>query len=186
MKKITNVVAVSIALLLSSPVHAGLITNAPVNGLATFKDTSTNLVWIKLPELFGKSFTTQSEIARAAGFTVADYAAVSTLINGSAQISNGGWYQVADIVGDSFHRDLMWGNFSTSATNSSLSAYAFAYDTSPIWYTGGYGYGGASNSDLGLFAYRSATTDIPEPMSAGLMGLGLVGLALSRRRKSAK
>ena len=185
-EKVTRAVLVALALTagVAGQAQATLVTHAQVNGLNTFQDTSTGLVWLKLSELFNVDYLTQVSTATTAGFTVADFATVSALGGGSADLGNGStnWDTVATIIGSSNSRDLMWGNYAdTGASNPNGWYYAYRGDTT--WSNYNPGSTGAY-TDLGLFAYQTST--VPEPATIGLLGLGLLGLGYTRRSKNTK
>lgn len=160
--------------------NASIVSHAAVNGLNTFQDTTTGLVWLQLPDLFGMDYATQVATANAAGFTVADFATIRALNDGSAFIHAdlGNWSAIAAIIGSSATRALMWGNYSDGASNGWEYAYS---NTQWLHYNPGTS---AAFSDLGLWAFQSRRNDVPEPGTIALLGLGLLGLSKFRRKST--
>lgn len=163
--------------------QAALVSSAPVDGLATFEDTSTGLVWLQLPDQFNMSYSSQVAAAASAGFTVADFATVSALW-ADTDLGSGDWASVEAIIGGSSSRALMWGNYADTLNGGGSPngwGYAYGGDTSWSYYnpndSGAY-------SDLGLWAYETSSqqSGVPEPTSLALIGLGLIGAAAARRK----
>ena len=71
---------------------------------------------------------------------------------------------------------------SDAIAQTSFSWYAFAYGGN---YTGGDNYNNSGNPGFSGTAGASVATEAPEPVSMALIGSGLVGLGLVRRRKAA-
>lgn len=160
--------------------QAGLVAHSDVNGLATFQDTTTGRVWLKLPALFSMNYATQVSTASAAGFSVATLSDVSALWNSTPGSS---WADLAVVIGDSSSRSLMWGNYAFGGVGNP-NGYAYAYGgTSGHWdnYNPN---SGAGYSDLGLWAFQTGGT-LPEPASLALVGIALAGVSLARRARKA-
>ena len=154
--------------------RADLIAHAPINGLNTFEDTSTGLIWLQLPDLFDLDYATQLSVAQAAGFTVADFATVNQLGTGSASLGNGttDWEAVEAIIGGSSSRQLMWGNYVDTPGAGSPNGWYYAYEGDTVWSYYNPGDTGAF-SDLGLWAYYQASV-VPEPGSLSLLSSALL------------
>lgn len=181
-KKLLLAAGAALALSLSMQAHAALIAHADVDGLATFKDTDTGLVWLKLNNLFGQSYAQQVATANAAGFTVADIAALETLTQGSARLDSTNWSSVAEIIGGSHERPVMWGNYSNPTSGWQYGWY-YSYQQNGIWQIENLDVIDVS-ADLGLWAYRADVAPVPEPAPLALLGAGLLGVVIGHGRRA--
>jgi hypothetical protein len=164
--------------------QAGLSSSASVDGLATFEDTSTGLVWLQLPDMFNLSYAAQVTAAESAGFTVANFATVSTLW-ADTDLGSGDWTSVEAITGGSSSRALIWGNYAdTLNVGGGPNGWGYAYGGDTSWSYYNPDAPAESFSDLGLWAYETSSqqSSVPEPASLALVGLGLLAAAAARRK----
>ena len=68
-------------LIFSSNCFAEVIVHSNINGLSTFKDTSSDLIWLRLDNFLDISVRSQLSSAEAAGFTWAQKSEVTSLLN---------------------------------------------------------------------------------------------------------
>ena len=187
--------ALVMSLSVMSGASAAVINSADVSGLKTFKDTSTGRIWLDMNNFFdvtsNNSVTGLQMIstAQAAGFTFAAKADVTQLL-GSLPLGPGQWAGYAPVMGHGVPRQLIWGMYD-DGNNNGLYGWAYAFASYTAW---GYAddvanpsviqnQGNPNSQDLGLFAFIEGGSDVPEPTSIALIGLGLAGLLAARRRK---
>ena len=69
-----------VGLLGVNPAQAAIINHADINGLRTFEDVGTGLVWVDFDNFFNQSTSNMKTIVEAAGFTFASKSSVQTLL----------------------------------------------------------------------------------------------------------
>src|SRR5574343_1499909 len=85
--------------------NAAIVNSGDINGLHTFSDTSTGMVWMDLDNYFDSATGTGSmtglqmiSAAQAAGFTVATLSQVQSLLD-TRPLTGGEWSSYAAIMG---------------------------------------------------------------------------------------
>lgn len=176
--------------------NAAVINSADVGGFSTFQDTNTGRVWLDMDNFFdaasnnGTSGFDMITAAQNRGFTFAARTDVEQLL-GSLPLSGGEWASYASVMGYGIPRELIWGMYDDGNGNPYGWAWAFTYDVSWNYADNATNAnsiqnGGISGAvDMGIWAYQSGTVSIPEPATLSILGLGLAGLAFSRRRTKA-
>jgi hypothetical protein len=196
MKSAKLLCALLLSMWMIQAASAGVIDSADVNGFKTFRDTSTNRIWLDMNNFFDATASNGSTglqmiaAAESAGFVVASREDVSQLL-GSLPLGGGQWAGYAAVMGYGIPRQLIWGMYDDGG-DPGYYGWAFAFSTYTNW-----GYADetydpstrvnvnlAGSSDLGLFAYRADTSNqVPEPDNMVLMSLGLAALLAARHRK---
>jgi hypothetical protein len=169
------------------PAQAAIINHTDVNGLRTFQDVGTGLVWVDLDNFISRSTIEMKTIVEAAGFTFANKSSVQTLLGG-LPLTNPPteWNSYAtSIIGNSPGWPLMFGTYDDGDNNTSVG-YAFSFNNSPQWTIGDNAYEQSDpNGLMNIFAYQSPSpTAVPEPFT--IIGTLVGGSAALRMRKKLK
>ncbi len=177
--------AVFLTLVCAQPANAVIANYIDIGGFTTFQDLNTNRVWMDMDNFFGQNTTTMVAAAATAGFSFGTKADVLQLLN-SLPLTSGEWLNIyKPIMMDAPNRELIWGSYDDGGDPW---GFAYAYDTDPSWSFVDNVVAGSSvpnqgspYEDMNIWAYQVGAV-IPEPSTLGLLGLGLVGLCVCRRR----
>lgn len=169
--------------------QAAIINHADINGLRTFKDVGTGLVWVDFDNFFNKSTSDMKTIVETAGFTFANKSSVQTLLNG-LPLANPPteWNSYASIMGRAPNRDLIWGSYDDGDT-SNIVGWAFSFSTDNNWQIldnqtsiNSILNQDSPQADMNIFAYQTqSSTAVPEPFT--IVGTLIGGTAAVRMRK---
>jgi hypothetical protein len=166
---------------------ADIVTSGSVDGLATFQDQNTGLVWLDLNNFFGETYNQMAATATADGFNLADESDVQTLLD-SIPVSGAAWSTDASIMGSAPNRQLIWGGYLGSTADTAGWAFAFNGDDTWTFVNDAIGSDMVPNpdsniADMDIFAFKTGTASVPDSASTlALMGGALAGLATLRRR----
>lgn len=195
----------SISLILFSEIaYSGIIESVDVsiNGeiYTTFRDTISNYTWFDLDNFGSPSDSINSVITDLQGstFTIATKSQLVGLVDsiGTQNEFGSSFLELSMIMGGNYignsqyasDRNLLWGAYDDEGLDSK---YGYAYllpDSGLTLLADSVGYNrilvdyNGTFHDLSVWIVSTAPIDIPEPPTLFLLGLGLIGLRLNRRR----
>jgi len=189
------VVAISATIALCQAAHANVVNSADVAALRTFQDSSTGRIWLDMDNFFDADATSgitgnaMIAAAQAAGFTFATKSDVEQLLN-TLPLDGGQWTSYANVMGYGHPRQLIWGMYDD--LNGDPFGFAWAWSDSFSWSyaddvtsANAVQNEGANGAvDMGIWAYKLASNDVPEPDMLALLGLGFLGLCAARRKRA--
>lgn len=182
---VSSIAEVAFAVSVAAGAHASIIAGPTVNGLATFQDTSTGLVWLKLNDFFNESAQQMVATAAASGFTWSDATHAESLL-ADLPLGNNQWSTYAATIGSAPNRDLYWASYGPASDGSDEYSYAYSDATSWSGCPACDDYASVENgngpyADMNVFAYAAS---VPEPASWAVFGVSLVALGLFRYRRA--
>lgn len=182
------------AFIVAGSANADVIGAAPVDGLATFKDTSTGLTWLRMDDFFnadatlGTSGYAMIAAAEKAGFTFATETEVRSLV-GTLPLDSGQWQGYANVMGSTM-QTAIWGMYNDGNGAPYGHASSYVWDTAWFFENNAIDPSGVPNNGdpgalgMGIWAYKNVPA-VPEPETVAMMGAGLALIGvLSRRRKA--
>jgi hypothetical protein len=166
-----------------------------------FQDTTTGLVWLDLDNFFFDNTATYNSIVillAGSGFHLASITDL-LLLTGSIPAVPANFNAEAVVVGANYAgsphatgtRSLMWGIYEDGNSADGVS-YVYRFGSSTFWNMGSnlvsataaLNSVNSTDSDLGAWIVADAA-EVPEPVGAALVGLGLAWAALLRRKRTA-
>ena len=144
----------------------------------TFVDTSTDIEWLDIDSFFNQSYNTVVSIIASTGITYASESQVVGLLTTFNNANSVEWDSMWAIAVGAGRNDLIWGRSATAGHWHWKDRGIFRNDN--IYAENDYKY-----ADFGHFLivgeYKG---QVPVPAPLALLGLGLIGIALTRNRKS--
>jgi hypothetical protein len=172
-KKIALFVAVVMSLGATSAANASLVQG----GNGTFTDTTTGYEWQNISTFWG-AHTASMGTLLLSGYQFANLAQVQQL-QADAPAFAANFFADATAMGvpqpTPLNRDLIWGVY------GDLTNYTWKWGSDDSGEWNFYSTNVSSYADMGAFAVNTNSQTVPEPTSLALFGLGLAGLAISRR-----